>query len=100
MSDMAGGVPPGRPRIRLRVSSGESASSRVDPSEPARRQRNRLPALRPLVRRALRLARHIEHLSADVTGAHASPPVPHLDKMIAGARAPKRLAATTRLARI
>src|SRR5438046_1058463 len=97
---MAGGAHPGRPRIRLRVSRATSSSGAVDPSARARRRRNRVPRLRPLLRRALRLARHLEHLSADVTGAHAGPRVPHLDERIAVARAPKRLATITRLARI
>ena len=59
-----------------------------------------MPRLRPLMRRALRLARHVEHLSSDVTDAHAAQWVPHLDQRVALARAPKRLAAITRLARI
>src|SRR5689334_8865797 len=94
MNRMAGGAHPGRPRVRLRVARGG------DPWIRARRRLNRRRRLRPLLRRALRLARHVEHLSADVAGAHAGPRVPHLDERVAGARAPKRLAAITRLARI
>ena len=97
---MAGGAHPGRPRVRLRVSRAATSSGPVDPSAPPRRRRNRMPRLRPLMRRALRLARHVEHLSSDVTDAHAAQWVPHLDQRVALARAPKRLAAITRLARI
>src|SRR2546423_15382955 len=95
---MAGGAHPGRPRVRLRISRAATSSGLLDPSAPPRRRRNRMPRLRPLMRRALRLARHVEHLSSDVTGAHAAPWVPHLDQRVALARAPKRLAAITRFA--
>src|SRR5690349_8951768 len=97
---MAGGAHPGRPRVRLRVSRTASVDGPVDSPARPRRGRNRMPRLRPLMRRALRLARHAEHLSADVSDAHAARWVPHLDRRIALARAPKRLAAITRLARI
>ncbi len=97
---MAGGAHPGRPRVRLRVSRAATSSGLGDPLAPPRRLRNRMPRLRPLMRRALRLARHVEHLSSDVTDAHAAQWVPRLDQRVAVARAPKRLAAITRLARI
>ena len=97
---MAGGAHPGRPRVRMRASRDTSSSGGVDRSMWARRRRNRMPGLRPLLRRALRLARHIEHLSAVVGATRAGPRVPHLDERIASARAPKRLAAITRLARL
>src|ERR1700761_8913510 len=97
---MAGGAHPGRPRVRVRVS--RTASDGGPDGLPARprRRRNRMPRLRPLMRRALRLARHVEHLSSDVSDAHAAPWVPHLDERVALARAPKRLGAITRLARV
>jgi hypothetical protein len=74
------GAHPGRPRVRLRVPRSASSGGRVG--------------------RALKLARRIDHMAAGVIGAHSGLHVPHLDQTIAGARAPKRLAAITRLARV
>src|ERR1700753_972859 len=89
---MAGGAHPGRPRVRVRVSRTASDGGPDGLRARPRRRRTRMPRLRPLMRRALRLARHVEHLSSDVSDAHAAPWVPHLDERVALARAPKRLA--------